>query len=122
MEKLDKAAELAGRAKDRTPVLSARNFARHFVVHGERLGRFVLSEGNAICRLSEVLWNSVSNVEVDSTFYGTPSAATVEKWYEKTPPDFVFAAKIPQLITHTRCWWIAILNSKSSSKRWTSSV
>jgi hypothetical protein len=35
-------------------------------------------------------------VEVDSTFYGTPSAATVEKWYEKTPPDFVFAAKIPQ--------------------------
>src|SRR5260370_42258368 len=41
-------------------------------------------------------------VEVDSTFYGTPSAATVEKWYEKTPPDFVFAAKVPQVITHEK--------------------
>jgi uncharacterized protein YecE (DUF72 family) len=41
-------------------------------------------------------------VEVDSTFYGTPSAATVEKWCEKTPPDFVFAAKVPQVITHEK--------------------
>ena len=41
-------------------------------------------------------------VEVDSTFYGTPSAATVEKWSEKTPPDFVFTAKVPQLITHEK--------------------
>jgi len=41
-------------------------------------------------------------VEVDSTFYGTPSAATVEKWYEKTPPDFIFAAKIPRVITHDK--------------------
>jgi uncharacterized protein YecE (DUF72 family) len=36
-------------------------------------------------------------VEADSTFYGTPSAATVEKWCEKTPPDFALAAKVPQL-------------------------
>ncbi len=36
-------------------------------------------------------------VEVDSTFYGTPSAATVEKWSDKTPPDFIFATKVPQL-------------------------
>jgi uncharacterized protein YecE (DUF72 family) len=39
-------------------------------------------------------------VEIDSTFYGTPSAATVKGWYEKTPPDFIFAAKVPHLITH----------------------
>src|SRR5258708_7147198 len=39
-------------------------------------------------------------VEVDSTFYGTPSVATVKSWYEKTPPDFIFAAKVPQVITH----------------------
>ena len=39
---------------------------------------------------------------MDSTFYGTPSAATVEKWREKTPPDFVFAAKVPQVITHEK--------------------
>jgi uncharacterized protein YecE (DUF72 family) len=41
-------------------------------------------------------------VEVDSTYYGTPSASTVRSWYEKTPPDFVFAAKVPQIITHEK--------------------
>jgi uncharacterized protein YecE (DUF72 family) len=40
-------------------------------------------------------------VEIDSTYYGTPAAATVESWYAKTPPDFVFAAKVPQVITRT---------------------
>jgi uncharacterized protein YecE (DUF72 family) len=41
-------------------------------------------------------------VEIDSTYYRTPSASTVTGWYEKTPPDFVFAAKVPQVITHER--------------------
>ena len=41
-------------------------------------------------------------VEVDSTFYRTPSVSTVNGWYEKTPPDFVFAAKVPQIITHEK--------------------
>ena len=41
-------------------------------------------------------------VEVDSTFYRTPSVSTVTGWYEKTPPDFVFAAKVPQVITHEK--------------------
>jgi uncharacterized protein YecE (DUF72 family) len=41
-------------------------------------------------------------VEVDSTFYGTPSASTVSRWNEKTPPDFVFAAKVPQVVTHDK--------------------
>lgn len=39
---------------------------------------------------------------MDSTFYRTPSAATVKGWYEKTPPDFIFAAKVPQVITHEK--------------------
>jgi uncharacterized protein YecE (DUF72 family) len=43
-----------------------------------------------------------STVEVDSTFYGTPSATTVTGWYEKTPADFLFAAKVPQIITHEK--------------------
>jgi len=34
-------------------------------------------------------------VEIDSTYYGTPSAATVMNWYERTSPDFIFAAKVP---------------------------
>jgi len=41
-------------------------------------------------------------VEIDSTFYGTPKATTVENWYEKTPGDFVFALKVPQVITHEK--------------------
>jgi uncharacterized protein YecE (DUF72 family) len=41
-------------------------------------------------------------VEVDSTFYRTPSATTVAGWYEKTPPDFIFAAKVPSVITHEK--------------------
>lgn len=41
-------------------------------------------------------------VEIDSTFYGTPSAATVDGWYRRTPPDFVFAAKVPQVVTHEK--------------------
>ncbi len=41
-------------------------------------------------------------VEIDSTYYGTPSASTVTRWYEKTPPDFIFAAKVPQIVTHEK--------------------
>lgn len=41
-------------------------------------------------------------VEIDSTFYGTPSASTVASWNEKTSGDFIFAAKVPQIITHEK--------------------
>jgi Protein of unknown function DUF72/NTF2 fold immunity protein len=41
-------------------------------------------------------------VEVDSTFYRSPPLTTVQGWYSKTPPGFVFAAKVPQKITHRR--------------------
>jgi len=41
-------------------------------------------------------------VEIDSTFYGTPSPSTVSGWNEKTPPDFIFAAKVPQVVTHEK--------------------
>ncbi len=36
-------------------------------------------------------------VELDNTFYRTPAISTVQGWYAKTPPGFVFAAKVPQL-------------------------
>jgi uncharacterized protein YecE (DUF72 family) len=41
-------------------------------------------------------------VEIDSTYYGTPRASTVTGWYEKTPSDFIFAAKVPQIVTHEK--------------------
>src|SRR6266481_2475891 len=43
-----------------------------------------------------------NSVEVDSTFYRIPSKATVQGWEKKTPEGFVFAAKIPQLVTHEK--------------------
>jgi uncharacterized protein YecE (DUF72 family) len=35
-----------------------------------------------------------ATVEVDSAFYGTPSASTVTSWNQKTPPDFTFAVNV----------------------------
>jgi uncharacterized protein YecE (DUF72 family) len=43
------------------------------------------------------------SVEVDSTFYHSPPARTVEGWRLKTPDDFIFAAKVPQIVTHEKC-------------------
>ena len=39
-------------------------------------------------------------VEGNTTFYATPSAATVESWAEQTAPDFRFLLKLPKQITH----------------------
>jgi uncharacterized protein YecE (DUF72 family) len=41
-------------------------------------------------------------VEIDSTFYRTPSKSTVERWKDQTPPDFLFSAKFPKTITHEK--------------------
>ena len=38
-----------------------------------------------------------ATVEGDSTFYGCPSARTVNNWAARTPEDFLFSVKIPQL-------------------------
>jgi uncharacterized protein YecE (DUF72 family) len=41
-------------------------------------------------------------VEVDSTFYAIPDARAVRAWAARTPPDFTFALKMPQEVTHVR--------------------
>jgi len=41
-------------------------------------------------------------VEVDSTFYGCPSARTVGNWAARTPEGFLFSVKVPQVITHEK--------------------
>lgn len=41
-------------------------------------------------------------VEIDSTFYAVPKPAVVEAWHQKTPPEFVFSAKLPKIITHEK--------------------
>ncbi len=41
-------------------------------------------------------------VEIDSTFYATPSASSVQGWASRVPANFVFSLKLPQEITHHR--------------------
>ncbi len=43
-----------------------------------------------------------ATVAIDSTFYGCPSARTVSNWSARTPEDFLFCVKIPQIITHEK--------------------
>ncbi len=42
-------------------------------------------------------------VEIDSTFYGIPRTSTLESWRDRVPDGFLFAAKVPQVITHQKC-------------------
>jgi uncharacterized protein YecE (DUF72 family) len=41
-------------------------------------------------------------VEIDASFYGTPTPKQVENWYARTPDTFVFAAKVPQAVSHAQ--------------------
>ena len=41
-------------------------------------------------------------VELDNTFYRMPSLAVVKGWNAKTPEGFIFAAKVPSVITHEK--------------------
>ncbi|MCA1596618.1 MAG: DUF72 domain-containing protein [Chloroflexi bacterium] len=41
-------------------------------------------------------------VEIDSTFYAIPPASTVASWAKRTPPGFVFSAKMTRVVTHEK--------------------
>ncbi len=42
------------------------------------------------------------SVELDVTWYRVPSRQMIDAWRERTPDRFVFAAKVPQTITHDK--------------------
>jgi uncharacterized protein YecE (DUF72 family) len=42
------------------------------------------------------------SVEIDSTFYGTPTADRVRKWAAGVPAGFTFSCKLDREITHER--------------------
>lgn len=44
----------------------------------------------------------LNSLEVNSSFYKVPQAATVKKWAESVPEDFVFTFKLWQEITHAK--------------------
>jgi len=43
-----------------------------------------------------------NTVEIDSTFYRYPTKGMVFGWLRYTKPNFVYTAKLPKLITHTK--------------------
>jgi uncharacterized protein YecE (DUF72 family) len=43
-----------------------------------------------------------ASVEVDSSFYATPPARTVEGWRRRSPDGFRFSVKAPAEVTHVR--------------------
>ena len=43
-----------------------------------------------------------SSVEINSSFYQIPKAATIEKWCQSVPTDFRFTFKVPKVVTHAK--------------------
>lgn len=43
-----------------------------------------------------------TSIEINSSFYHVPKAATVEKWRHSVPPYFSFTFKVPKAITHAK--------------------
>src|SRR5215467_12761318 len=39
-------------------------------------------------------------IEVNTTFYRIPPKSMTQKWYNDTPENFIFTAKLPRSITH----------------------
>ena len=56
--------------------------------------------GTRPAAMLDIYTSAYDTVEIDSTFYAVPSAATVDGWHKRTPPRFSFALKLPQQITH----------------------
>jgi uncharacterized protein YecE (DUF72 family) len=102
MEELDEAAKLA----------NTLNVERPFSLPGILLGTSAFTaagwEGSFYPRgmqsrdFLSYYATQFATVEVDSTFYGCPSASTVANWAARTPEDFTFSVKVPQVITHEK--------------------
>lgn len=44
----------------------------------------------------------LNTVEINNTFYHMPKESVLSSWAGQVPPDFVFAFKAPQVITHIK--------------------
>lgn len=43
-----------------------------------------------------------NTLELNATFYRFPELKTLQGWYKKSPPEFLFAVKVPRTITHIK--------------------
>lgn len=65
------------------------------------VGKFY-QPGTAAAEFIAAYARKLDTVEIDSTFYATPRKSVVEGWCDRTPETFLFAAKVPQVITHEK--------------------
>lgn len=56
--------------------------------------------GSASQKFLKLYGDRLHAVEGNTTFYAMPSAETVQRWREETPPEFRFCLKFPQTVTH----------------------
>ncbi|MDR2273443.1 MAG: DUF72 domain-containing protein [Sphingobacterium sp.] len=62
--------------------------------------------------------NQFNSIELNATFYNSPSLEQVETWKQKTPADFKFFPKVPQSISH----FSRLLNTTDKVKLFTDAV
>jgi uncharacterized protein YecE (DUF72 family) len=102
MEKLEKTAELTSQLKIERPyslpgillgtsAFTANGWEGSFYPPGMKSQDFL-----------SYYATQFATVEVDATFYGCPSPNTVNNWADRTPEDFLFCVKVPQVITHDK--------------------
>ncbi len=70
--------------------------------HGAWTGIFYPAPGPGRRRVDELAYYAerFDTVEVNSTFYRTPSPDTTRRWAARTPPGFDFSLKLYQKFTH----------------------
>ena len=52
-------------------------------------------------QLLQLYAERLTTVEVNATFYSTPSPETVRRWAEQTPESFQFCPKFPRAVSHS---------------------
>jgi len=70
--------------------------------YDEWVGPFYDRKKGMFTRYSRVF----GTTEVNSTFYRYPTAGMIRGWYRTAPPGFIFALKLPRLITHDK--WLRL--------------
>jgi uncharacterized protein YecE (DUF72 family) len=102
MEKLDKAVKPAGEAKIERPYSSPGILLGTSAFTADGWEGSFYPRGMQSRDFLSYYATQFATVEVDSTFYGCPSASTVNNWAARTPEDSIFSVKIPQVITHEK--------------------
>jgi uncharacterized protein YecE (DUF72 family) len=102
MEKLDQAAELAGEPKVERPYSLPGILLGTSAFTADGWQGSFYPPGMTSRDFLSYYATQFATVEVDSTFYGCPSASTVNNWAARTPEDFLFCVKVPQIITHEK--------------------